>query len=276
MTRRRSDRIYVQVPVRLSGKDRSGAEFEEETVTVNINRHGACITLTQFIEPEQSVRVKNLRNGLEQDFRVVGLVRQVFGNRAEWGLELTDPEIDFWGVEFVPPPESVEPKILLQCMACSKVLLGFVSRLQFDMLMHTGLISRHCEQCGETTRWQPSEPELPPEIARRISPPEHERRKNRRLRIAMHLRLTGANGESEIVQTADASKGGLCFFSKKPHAVGEWVSLILPYGEGGRPSETLAKVVWAREVPGGKLYGASYAASDFALKGAGAHMAHVA
>jgi hypothetical protein len=276
MTRRRSDRIHVQIPVRLSGKDRSGAEFEEETVTVNINRHGACITLTQYIEPQQLVRVKNLRNGLEQDFRVVGLVRQVFGNRAEWGLELTDPEIDFWGVEFSPPPESVEPKILLECSACSKVLLGYVSRLQFDMLLHTGLISRHCEQCGETTRWQPSEPALPPEIARRVTPTEHERRKTRRLRIAMHLRLTGANGESETVQTADVSKGGLCFFSKKAHAVGEWVSLILPYGEAGKPSETLAKVVWAREAPGGKLYGASYTASDSALKADGAQMAHVA
>jgi hypothetical protein len=276
MTRRRSDRIHVQIPVRLSGKDASGAAFEEETVTVNINRHGACITLTQFIEPQQTVHVKNLRNGLEQDFRVVGLVRQVFGNRAEWGLELTDPEFDFWGVEFVPPPESVEPKILLQCKTCSRVMLGFVSRLQFDMLLHTGMISRHCEQCGETTRWQPREPDLPPEIARRISPTEHERRKNRRLRISMHLRLTGSHGESETVQTVDVSKGGLCFFSKKPYAVGDWISLILPYGETGKPSDTLAKVVWAREVAGGKLYGASYAAPEPAPRTAREQVARVA
>ena len=276
MTRRRSDRIHVQIPVRLTGKDKSGAEFEEETVTVNINRHGACITLTQYIEPEQSVLVKNLRNGLEQAFRVVGIVRQVFGNRAEWGMELTDPAVDFWEVEFSPPPESVEPKVLLECKVCAKAVLGFVSRLEFELLLHTGLISRHCEECKETTRWQPSEPPLPPEIARRVSPVEHERRMTRRLRISMHLRLTGASGDSETVQTADVSKGGLCFFSKKPHHVGELVSLVLPYDEGKGPSQTRGKIVWSRGIPGATLYGVSYAGANPRQALAHEQVAHVA
>lgn len=250
-------------------------EFEEETVTVNINQHGACIALSQSLEPDQVVRVTNLRNGHEQDFRVVGLVSQVFGAHGEWGMELNDPSIDFWGVKFTPPPESIQPKVLIECQACSKAVLVTVSRLEYDLLLHTGLISRHCEQCGETTRWQPSDQ---PPVAWTEAKVEvhHERRMTRRIRLAMRLQLQNEAGQSEIVQTMDVSKGGLCFFSKKPYRVGELVTIFLPSRERKDLTETKGRVIWGRTVPSGRLYGVSYSGHESATGPSRERVAQVA
>src|SRR2546430_5864339 len=43
--RRRSQRVLMQVPVRIRGKNAQGAEFEEFTETLAINAHGSLILL---------------------------------------------------------------------------------------------------------------------------------------------------------------------------------------------------------------------------------------
>ena len=43
--RRRSQRVLMQVPVKLRGSDAQGASFEEETETLAINAHGALVLL---------------------------------------------------------------------------------------------------------------------------------------------------------------------------------------------------------------------------------------
>lgn len=274
MTRRRSDRLYVQIPLRVTGADAVGKEFEEETVSVNVNRHGACVTLTHALKPEQTVRIRNLRSGQEQDFRVVGMVRQVFGERAEWGVEIADPASDFWGVEFTPPPETIQPKVLIECQACAKVALVPLPRLEYDLLLHTGLISRHCDPCGETTRWRPSD--RPPVAWTETQVAvDDDRRRTRRRRLAMHLQVRKGSGQSEFVQTMDVSKGGLCFFSKQNYHVGEQISVILPFGQEKGPAETKARIVWTRETAGGRLYGASLVMADHTAL-TREHMAQVA
>ena len=52
--RRRSQRVLMQVPVKLRGSDAQGASFEEETETLAINAHGELVLLQA---PSQSRRV---------------------------------------------------------------------------------------------------------------------------------------------------------------------------------------------------------------------------
>ena len=257
---RRSDRIYLQIPVRVSGTDARGGHFEEESVTVSVNEHGGCITLSHSLTPGQTIHVKNLLNHQEQECRVIALVREVFSDRAEWGTELTDPTIEFWGIKFTPPPESVEPKALIQCQACSQVVLAPLSSSGYDILLHTGMLSRHCDRCGETTRWQPREL---PTASGTASPTAQalihdERRRTRRRRLAMRLQLHRASGQTEIVRTSDVSKGGLSFFSPNVFRVGEKVSFILPFGKQKEPTDTQGHIAWARQNPEGGFYGVSF------------------
>ena len=69
---RRSDRILTPIQIRVSGVDAFGDTFEEQTITVSVNKHGACISLQHMLRPEQEINIQNLENGIATKFRVVG------------------------------------------------------------------------------------------------------------------------------------------------------------------------------------------------------------
>lgn len=259
--RRRSDRILAPVRIRVIGNDVSGVSFAEETVTVSFNQQGARISLTHSLLPDDIVLLKNQENGIEEEFRVVGAFQQVFGDRREWGVEALHPESGIWGVEFTAPPEGVQPKVLIECAACKKAAQSPLSSIEYDVLLATGLISRHCDRCSETTRWKPSEQGVTPEMlvtAAKPAMPAGERRKTRRLKLTMQLRVRNSWGIVDIAQTRDVSKAGLCFVSSQRFQVGDEVYITLPFALNQAPVETKGRVVWSAEATGGRFYGVKY------------------
>jgi hypothetical protein len=259
--RRRSDRILIPLPIRVTGIDASGQPFEEEAVTVNCNQHGACISLTHSLVPEQRLRIRNLQSGLEDEFRVVGALRPVFGERREWGVEALNPENNIWGVVFTPPPEGIQPKALICCVACENAVLGPLSSIEYDVLLFTGIISRHCDRCGETTRWQPSQHQIIGGLADPAAQPvsvKQERRRHRRIKLAMLLRVRDSRQGTETVQTQDVSKGGISFWSKREYSAGSEVDCTLPFADNTPPNERRGKIAWSRRASGGFLYGVSF------------------
>ena len=249
------------MPIRVSGVDSAGNPFEEETETVNVNKHGACISLSHSLSPGNVVTIKNLRNGIEGEFRVVGSVRQVFGSRQELGVEAIDPEIEIWGVEFTPPPEVIQPRVVIRCASCDKEVFTHISLVQYQILLATGLISRQCDRCGETTRWKPGEHALTDQavgLDTRAARAMEERRKHPRRRLAMRLNVRRDSDRSEMVQTMDVSKSGFCFVSKQSYKVGDEIYVTLPYAENRAPSETKGRIMWSHQVAVGMLYGVMY------------------
>ena len=57
--RRRSPRVLVRLPVRVSGKNSLGAQFEEETYTQTISAHGVSILLSAPMISGQPVDLSN-------------------------------------------------------------------------------------------------------------------------------------------------------------------------------------------------------------------------
>jgi len=261
--RRRSERILAPVRIRVIGNDVSGVAFSEETATVSFNQQGARIILTHSLLPDDIILIKNLATGIEEEFRVVGAFQHIFGNRREWGVELLDQSSQIWGIQFAPPIEGVQPKVLIECAACKKVAQSPMSSIEYDVLLATGLVSRHCDRCGETTRWKPSEQPLTPEVIAASKPvsAERERRKVRRLRLVMTLRVRDSWGAADIAQTRDVSKAGLCFLSNKRFQVGEEVHITLPFAANQSPVETRGKIVWSTQAATGWYYGVSYVKS---------------
>jgi len=151
------------------------------------------------------VLVKNLENGVEEEFRVVGAFQQVFGSRREWGVEAINTESNIWGVEFAPHDDSAQPKVLIECAACKTAAQSTLSSIEYEVLLATGLISRHCDRCNETTRWKPSDQVVTAEMLVRANKPTSgvmpERRRNRRLKLTMQLRVRNAWGVVDIAQT---------------------------------------------------------------------------
>jgi len=100
--RRRSQRVLMQVAVRVRGKDSQGRAFEEETETLAINAHGALILVNARVTSGSKISMQHKRTQEEQECHVVFL-GPVRGGRAEVGLEFSEPCPAFWRVAF--PPE---------------------------------------------------------------------------------------------------------------------------------------------------------------------------
>jgi len=105
--RRRSQRVLMQVGIRVRGKDAQGSDFEEGTETLAINAHGALILLNARVISGGVVHMKHNKTAEEQECHVAFL-GPVRSGRAEIGVEFTTPSPNFWRVAF--PPEDWSPK----------------------------------------------------------------------------------------------------------------------------------------------------------------------
>jgi len=105
--RRRSQRVLMQVGVRIRGKDAQGKDFEEFTATLAINAHGALVLLTARLTSGGTVHMRHDKTQEEQECHVAFL-GPVRGGKGEIGLEFTAPRPTFWRVAF--PPEDWTPK----------------------------------------------------------------------------------------------------------------------------------------------------------------------
>jgi PilZ domain len=259
--RRRTDRVLAPIRIRVIGNDVSGVSFSEETITVSFSPGGARISLTHPLLPDDIILIRNLANDIEEEFRVVGAFQQVFGDRREWGVEALNPESGIWGIDYTPPADGLQPKVLIECAACKNATQSALSAIEYDVLLATGLISRHCDRCKETTRWKPSDQPVTSEMIQesaRTAPPSTERRKSRRLKLVMRLRVRNVWGITDIAQTRDVSKGGLCFVSTRVFNVDDELFITLPFADNQAPVETPARVVWTRVAEAGRFYGVCY------------------
>jgi len=105
--RRRSQRVLMQVSVRVHGIDTQGKPFDEEADTLAINAHGALVLLHARLTSGSLLTLRNNTTKEEQECHVVFL-GPVRGNKAEIGLEFSARRPQFWRVAF--PPEDWSPK----------------------------------------------------------------------------------------------------------------------------------------------------------------------
>ena len=105
--RRRSQRVLMQVSVRLRGIDTQGRSFDEEADTLAINAHGALVLLQARVTSGSLLTLRNNTTKEEQECSVVFL-GPVRGSKAEIGLEFSARRPQFWRVAF--PPEDWSPR----------------------------------------------------------------------------------------------------------------------------------------------------------------------
>src|SRR6266403_5675173 len=105
--RRRSQRVLMQVSVRVHGIDAQGKPFDEEADTLAINAHGALVLLQARLTSGSLLTLRNNTTKEEQECHVVFL-GPVRGNKAEIGLEFSARRPQFWRVAF--PPEGWSPR----------------------------------------------------------------------------------------------------------------------------------------------------------------------
>lgn len=107
-SRRRSMRVLLSVPIRITGKTNSNEDFEEQTRTLVVNAHGALISLQAPVAANQQISVENKATNQSRQCRVVHIGTQAAG-KIQVGIEFVKPSGSFWQIDF-PPDDWVVPE----------------------------------------------------------------------------------------------------------------------------------------------------------------------
>jgi hypothetical protein len=268
--RRRSQRIPFRVPILVEGRTVDGKPFEEKTYTHEINRHGARIVLQSNPQPGGRITVTNLQTKSRCPFQVVSRPGKPLDKDkgTDRGIECLNPMIDLWGISF-PEIEAATGNqegidILLECSKCRSREPAKVTRAQYQRIVTHSSVSRSCRECEAITEWgvvylngdTHMGNSLPPHPALPTAPPPKTRDPRREKRMTMQLPVRIRL--EEIGETENLSPSGLCFSSELAIRVGDRVWLTVGYAPGDNEKEVAARVVWSKELAGGKraLYGA--------------------
>src|SRR5258708_12059433 len=96
---RRSQRILLSVPLRVSGKRPNGTAFVEHTKTLIVSAHGALLQLQEYVLQDQPLNVRNVVTGEEGVCKVVDLNPGVTG-LPQIGVEFVQSNPHSWTVSF--------------------------------------------------------------------------------------------------------------------------------------------------------------------------------
>jgi len=98
--RRRTQRVVMQIKVRVSGYDAEGARFTEDTETIQISGFGCLVTLRAPVNRGQRVVLSNLQTRVSVECMVA--YRQAMDNANQVGLAFIVLNQPFWPIEFPP------------------------------------------------------------------------------------------------------------------------------------------------------------------------------
>src|SRR5258707_3302474 len=99
--RRRSQRVLMTIPVRVSGQTGVGLHFEEETQTRAISAHGALILVSTQVYRGQRLTLSNVQTKAALEC-VVAHIEKYQSSQPQVGVEFMLPNPIFWHVAFPP------------------------------------------------------------------------------------------------------------------------------------------------------------------------------
>ena len=105
--RRRSQRVLMTVPIRVSGKSGAASPFEEDTHTRAISAHGALILLSTQVYRGQRLTLSNVQTKAALEC-VVAHIDKRQSDQPQVGVEFALPNPMFWHVAF--PPKDWTPR----------------------------------------------------------------------------------------------------------------------------------------------------------------------
>jgi len=105
--RRRSQRVYLRIPVAVIAPGPDKKMAREQTHTSVVNAHGALILLELPVRKGQTIILQNPETSEEQPCRVVRVGRTPDG-KGEVAIEFLKAAPKFWRVAF--PPEDWIPR----------------------------------------------------------------------------------------------------------------------------------------------------------------------
>lgn len=262
---RQSDRVFLTLPIRVSGSRGRGKEFVEEGQTIDISRQGGTIKVDRELFAGEIVNVQRLDGaGKAVMARVVGRVARGPDGHVFGLMILGTAVANAWGIVFPPVPEmdNAVLRALLRCVACDRTEVTYLDECEADLLLCHHYICRLCERCGGWTTWNrphdhPSAVPVTP-----TTPGTQNRRSHGRIHVEAVGCVRHATLGSEVVVVRELARGGLSFFSTTKYPEGSRVEIAVPYSSRAPNIYSPARIVGSRNATGkGSLeyeYGVAY------------------
>lgn len=265
--KRRTDRVFITLPVSISGTDAAGQPFSEDTTTVTVSQHGASMTLKTEFGPGQEITVRRLRTRVPHvaECLVVGQTGKQGGLQV-FSVAFRKPAVGFWDVYFpsLPPDQGTAGRALLECKVCATRRVVHLDSLELEVYSANRQLSLRCDKCGKSTIWSESQQETarqielapanPTRLAGAPSPPANNQRKHRRVAAEIPACVRQAGSDDEVATTIDISRGGLRFTSRRHYATGSYIQVAVPYSSRALNVFVNARTAHSCKTPNREIY----------------------
>jgi hypothetical protein len=105
---RRSRRFPLRIPVVVYGRTPDNQPFRDHTFTINVDAHGARISVAAELDKGQEILVVNSFTQEERECRVVHVGAKQ-GGRRKIGIEFVKPSGNFWHVYAAKVESKLQP-----------------------------------------------------------------------------------------------------------------------------------------------------------------------
>jgi len=270
---RRSDRIAIDLPLKVIGADAEGRQFIAQACTISISRYGATIAIRQKLIPEQELLLLKMDTKEEAEVRVVGHIRQLSEGGDAYGVALLNPEKDLWHVEFpaLMRPEEALASVVLECGRCHCQRVAHLSDVELEVFGAGQGLMLDCKVCANSTIWRQPSGEPPSELrgqhveirpqSKQSKPPRHPSQNERRhVRAQVNLPACIRHSDlEEVVTCEDASRGGIRLRGRKRYVEGVVAEIAMPYSATAGNIFVPARIVYCLELPDGSFrHGLNY------------------
>lgn len=102
-SRRRSERVVLRIPIRLSAMMPDGKRINVEAHTLVVNAHGGLLDVGMEMVPGQRILLNNSKTENANTGKVLRVERAEEDGRFSIAFEFEFPSPSFWPVTFPPP-----------------------------------------------------------------------------------------------------------------------------------------------------------------------------
>jgi hypothetical protein len=234
---RRSERVFLILPIRISGVGEQGRDFFVEGRTVDVSQHGATVVVDRELFVGQSIKVQRIGHAKEGMARVVShKASQSEGHL--FGIAFTDERANLWDIVFPNVAELEKPvlRTLLRCISCGQLEVSYLNEFESMLFLTHHSVARLCGQCGGWTTWtRPygsalvGSGDVAESGAQDSGGRNQHHRSYERLRTETVGCIRNSASGNEVVRVSNLARGGLSFHSASFYSEGDRVEIAIPY-----------------------------------------------
>ena len=251
---RRSERVLVNLRVRISAVAERDKDFLSEGQTIDVSHDGAAIIVDRDLSVGQRIKVRRVGVNKEAMARVVGNYKDQASNSRVFGIALTDNQANLWDIVF-PTTADLDNAVLralLRCVACGRLEVAYLNEFESDLFLNHHSVARICGQCGGWTTWIRPYGQVPvsPDFAAESGVPDsatQNYRSHDRLRTETVGCIRNSAVANDVVLVSDLGRGGLTFFSTNLYPEGATLEMAIPYTSRAPNVFSLVRIVGARK-----------------------------